>query len=73
LQTYITVKVERLTHFSYKQQDLVVNQIEKSHFEIDNGINLLLTQIEKLKDYKTTQINSAIKGKIKITPEMVEQ
>lgn len=56
-----------------KTQDLVVNQIEKSHFEIDNGINLLLTQIEKLKDYKTTLINSAVTGKIKITPEMVEQ
>jgi type I restriction enzyme S subunit len=39
----------------------------------DEGIELLLAQIEKLKEYKTTLINSAVTGKIKITPEMVEQ
>ena len=29
------------------------------------------TGIEKLKEYKTTLINSAVTGKIKVTPEMV--
>ncbi|HHU0331266.1 TPA: restriction endonuclease subunit S [Klebsiella variicola] len=37
----------------------------------DEGIELLLAQIEKLKEYKTTLINSAVTGKIRITPEMV--
>lgn len=37
----------------------------------DEGIKLLLAQIEKLKEYKTTLINSAVTGKIRITPEMV--
>jgi len=37
------------------------------------AIGLLERQIEKLKEYKTTLINSAVTGKIKITPEMVEQ
>ncbi len=27
---------------------------------------------QKLKEYKTTQINSAVTGKIRITPEMVQ-
>ncbi|MQK22266.1 restriction endonuclease subunit S, partial [Escherichia coli] len=39
----------------------------------DLAIELQQTQIEKLKEYKTTLINSAVTGKIKITPNMVEQ
>ncbi|MEE3210048.1 MAG: restriction endonuclease subunit S, partial [Pseudomonadota bacterium] len=31
----------------------------------------LKNQITKLKEYKTTLINSAVTGKIRITPEMV--
>lgn len=38
----------------------------------DEGATLLEKQIEKLKEYKTSLINSAVTGKIKITPEMVE-
>lgn len=37
----------------------------------DKGIELLNLQITKLKEYKTTLINSAVTGKIRITPEMV--
>lgn len=38
----------------------------------DEGVELLLAQTEKLKEYKTTLINSAVTGKIKITPDMME-
>lgn len=38
----------------------------------DEGIVLLQSQIEKLKEYKTTLINSAVTGKIKINPGMLE-
>lgn len=38
----------------------------------DKGVELLAAQIEKLKEYKTTLINSAVTGKIRITPDMVE-
>ena len=37
----------------------------------DKGIELLNLQISKLKEYKTTLINSAVTGKIRITPDMV--
>ncbi|MCG0494763.1 restriction endonuclease subunit S, partial [Enterobacter hormaechei] len=30
-------------------------------------------QIEKIKEYKTTLINSVVTGKIKISPEMVKR
>jgi type I restriction enzyme S subunit len=40
----------------------------KSH---DRAVELERHQIEKLKEYKTTLINSAVTGKIKITPDMV--
>lgn len=39
----------------------------------ESSIDLIKNQIEKLKEYKTSLINSAVTGKIKITPEMVEQ
>ncbi|EMB0434924.1 restriction endonuclease subunit S, partial [Escherichia coli] len=39
----------------------------------ESSIDLIKNKIEKLKEYKTTLINSAVTGKIKITPEMVEQ
>lgn len=77
---------ERSTDFRYKDfselffplpdietQNKVVLEIEKSHQEIDGGISVLTQQIERIKEYKVTLINSAVTGKIKITPEMVEQ
>lgn len=39
----------------------------------EKAIEIQQSQIEKLKEYKTSLINSAVTGKIKITPEMVEQ
>ncbi|WP_206696844.1 restriction endonuclease subunit S [Marinomonas algicola] len=39
----------------------------------EKAIEIQQNQIEKLKEYKTSLINSAVTGKIKITPEMVEQ
>jgi type I restriction enzyme S subunit len=47
--------------------------IETLSKETDQAIDIQSQQIEKLKEYKTTLINSAVTGKIKITPEMVEQ
>ncbi|HFG1871878.1 TPA: restriction endonuclease subunit S [Vibrio cholerae] len=77
---------ERSTDFRYKDfselffplpdietQNKVVLEIEKSHQEIDGGISVLTQQIERIKEYKASLINSAVTGKIKITPEMVEQ
>lgn len=40
---------------------------------IETAISMQQHQIQKLKEYKTTLINSAVTGKIKITPEMLEQ
>ncbi|MGI8473041.1 restriction endonuclease subunit S [Pectobacterium brasiliense] len=39
----------------------------------DLAIELQRIQIENLKEYKTTLINNVVTGKIKITPEIVEQ
>lgn len=54
------------------EQDEIISYLEMKMSEIDKGIDQLILQIEKLKEYKTTLINSVITGKIKITPEMVE-
>lgn len=44
--------------------------MRKKSEELDKVINIQYQQIEKLKEYKTTLINSAVTGKIKVTPEM---
>jgi len=46
--------------------------LEKKSFQIDEAISIQADQIIKLKEYKATLINSAVTGKIRITPDMVE-
>lgn len=54
-----------------KEQQEIVGYIEEKSQSIDCAIELQLQQIEKLKEYKTTLINSAVTGKIKV-PELME-
>ncbi|BEN38071.1 restriction modification system DNA specificity domain-containing protein [Serratia marcescens] len=56
-----------------REQREIANYVSSFMTSSDEGIELLLAQIEKLKEYKTTLINSAVTGKLKITLEMVEQ
>ncbi|WP_335924700.1 restriction endonuclease subunit S [Shewanella indica] len=56
-----------------EEQAEIVQGVQCEWLKLDNAIELLISQIEKLKEYKTSLINSAVTGKIKITPEMVEQ
>ncbi|WP_420789211.1 restriction endonuclease subunit S [Shewanella algae] len=55
------------------EQIEIVNYINNRVEMAESSIDLIKNQIEKLKEYKTTLINSAVTGKIKITPEMIEQ
>jgi len=48
------------------EQTAIVIHIEKESAKIDQAINLNQQQIEKLKEYKATLINSAVTGKIKV-------
>ncbi|ABM23938.1 restriction endonuclease subunit S [Marinomonas sp. UCMA 3892] len=56
-----------------EEQKEIANYVSAFMKSSDEGIELLFAQIEKLKEYKTSLINSAVTGKIKITPEMIEQ
>lgn len=56
-----------------KEQLSIFQFSEKVSNETNSAIAVLQQQIDKLKEYKTTLINSAVTGKVKITPEMVEQ
>ncbi|WP_198517116.1 restriction endonuclease subunit S [Tenacibaculum sp. SZ-18] len=49
-----------------KEQKVITDFIEKKSFRINNTIALQQTQIEKLKEYKATLIDSAVTGKIKV-------
>ncbi|HAV8945404.1 TPA: restriction endonuclease subunit S [Escherichia coli] len=55
------------------EQEKIVSKVKELFSQIDVAVASKVNQIEKLKEYKTTLINSAVTGKIKITPEMVEQ
>lgn len=49
-----------------EEQKTIVNYIETESHKIEQAIALQQAQIEKLKEYKTTLINSAVTGKIKV-------
>ncbi|EIO2937195.1 restriction endonuclease subunit S [Vibrio cholerae] len=51
----------------------IVEKISEDLKSIDDSIGLFSKQIDIFKEYKTSLINSAVTGKIKITPEMVKQ
>lgn len=53
------------------EQLKIIDQIQKLSESTEQTINMFQNQISKLKEYKTTLINSAVTGKIRITPEMV--
>ncbi|WP_062263009.1 restriction endonuclease subunit S [Endozoicomonas arenosclerae] len=50
------------------EQKAIVAHIEVESDKIDKAITLQQQQIEKLKEYRATLINSAVTGKIKVTP-----
>lgn len=54
------------------EQNKIISHLEKQTSLIDETIKVQYDQIANLKDYKSSLINSAVTGKIKITPEMVE-
>ena len=49
-----------------KEQQKILEYIETQINKFDKTITLQQNQIEKLKEYKTTLINSAVTGKIKV-------
>ena len=51
---------------SIDNQKKVINFIEKESSKIKSAISIQHQQIQKLKEYKTTLINSAVTGKIKV-------
>lgn len=57
---------------SLGEQKEIVQFVEIEIRRTEQGITHMSEQIDKLKEYKTTLINSAVTGKIRITPDMVE-
>ncbi|MFM2481486.1 restriction endonuclease subunit S [Celerinatantimonas sp. YJH-8] len=53
-------------------QEEIVLYIYKASLELNKAIYSLNLQIDKFKEYKSSLVNSSVTGKIKITPEMVE-
>lgn len=53
----------------WEEQAAIVTHIETESAKIDQAISIQQRQIDKLKEYKATLINSAVTGKIKV-PEL---
>ena len=49
-----------------QEQEKIAAHIELESRKTNNAIDILINQINKLKEYKTTLINSAVTGKIKV-------
>ena len=49
-----------------KEQDEIIKHVEVEAFKINKAITLQQQQIDKLKEYRATLINSAVTGKIKV-------
>lgn len=54
---------------SLEEQKEIADYIETQSTKIEQAITLQQSQIEKLKEYKATLIDSAVTGKIKVTDE----
>ena len=75
-QRAVRIRFNNLAHRfmvlpSEAEQQAIVEFIESQKRRTDSAVDQLNDQISKLKEYKTTLINSAVTGKIRITPEMV--
>lgn len=57
---------------SIEEQKNILEEVSKHANPLDKSMTKYFEQIQKLKEYKTTLINSAVTGKIKITPEMLQ-
>ncbi|KAF7771435.1 type I restriction enzyme, S subunit [Pseudoalteromonas citrea] len=69
--TQMNLNVDRIGSNSlcqppFEEQNQIVELIESKSKSIDDAIGLQKKQIGKLKEYKTTLINSAVTGKIKV-------
>ncbi|HHF0482162.1 TPA: restriction endonuclease subunit S [Vibrio antiquarius] len=51
----------------YEEQTQIVDYISRECSKVDEAITVQAEQVSKLKEYKTTLINSAVTGKIKVT------
>lgn len=49
-----------------EEQLRIVKRLDSIQSEIDSSLDFIISQIEKYKEYKTTLINSAVTGKIKV-------
>lgn len=49
-----------------EEQNQIIDSISQQTYKIDEALGQLYCQIEKLKEYKTTLINDAVTGKIKV-------
>lgn len=54
------------------EQQQIVAYIEEKTSKIDKAIELQNNQIDKLKEYKASLINSVVTGKVRVTDEMVK-
>lgn len=56
----------KIGFLSFEEQNEIIEVINEQSIKIDLALNNLTAQIEKLKEYKTTLINDAVTGKIKV-------
>ncbi|TAJ15426.1 restriction endonuclease subunit S [Marinilabiliaceae bacterium JC017] len=69
--TFLGISQESIGNYpiclpSIKEQKMIVEFLDKQLVKFEQSIDMQEQQIEKLKEYKATLINSAVTGKIKV-------
>jgi type I restriction enzyme S subunit len=64
--TFIDFKRMPVLQIPISEQILIVDFIKKTELKVEETVGLKLKEIEKLKEYKSTLVNSAVTGKIKV-------
>lgn len=62
-----TIQNSSLPFPPYDEQLSIVDFLNESYVKYENALSLKEQEIEKLKEYKATLINSAVTGKIKVS------
>tara|TARA_R110001606_G_scaffold361754_3_gene514947 strand:+ start:65 stop:1354 length:1290 start_codon:yes stop_codon:yes gene_type:complete len=63
----------KVAYPSFEEQNKIIFYLVEQIRKIDLAVDFQFNQIQKLKEYKTTLISSAVTGKIKITSEFLDK
>jgi type I restriction enzyme S subunit len=63
---YVDLKWMPIPLPSIEEQDAIIQHVDKEAMKIDKAVTLIASQLEQLKEYRSSLIYSAVTGKIRV-------